>query len=209
MSKDEPDVDEESRDESDVEALRLTLEESRQVMDHQIALFDEIDDKAMRSVRTAVIVVGFVVSAFGIAGPGAITQLGISALGFGVMGVLFLLVTIFAGIGTYTVSDIPYGIGPSYRDEVRRGYSEREWIHELLEGYDEWSEYLEEEEARNRRYLDVTQFSLFTGSGMLSLSAGVLILRAVTDLSSPVAATTLVIALSVLLPLLRRYGWGE
>ncbi|GAA0304136.1 hypothetical protein [Halarchaeum salinum] len=199
MSEDESDPETVDSEEPDIEALRLTLKESRRVMDHQIDLFDEIDDKAMRSVRTAVIVVGFIVSALGIAGPDAATNVGRYALSFGVLGVFSLLTTVFAGIGTYVVSDVPYGIGRSYREDVRDGgYTEKEWVEKLLDGYDEWTQELEEEENRNRRYLDVTQFSLFLGVALLAISSGTVVLQSVFGFSSIAAAGVVTAILSLL-----------
>lgn len=90
--------------ESDIEALRVTRTEYRAVLDHQIALLNDLDAKAMWTARTAVFMLGILVSAAGIAGRPVIGTLPtgtLVSLGTGGFG---LVVTIFIGVGVYTVS---------------------------------------------------------------------------------------------------------
>jgi hypothetical protein len=44
-------------------ALEVVRKESREVLKHQIELLGDIDDKAMRTVRTSVLFIGLVISA--------------------------------------------------------------------------------------------------------------------------------------------------
>lgn len=153
------------RDEpSDIEALRITLAEYRVVLDHQIDLLNDLDDMAMWTSRTAVILLGILVSGAGIAGrlvlvslpPGAMISFGIGGLG--------LVVTIFAGVGVYTVSQPRYGVTDSHHREVTEmPYTEREWLGLMLEEYDEWSDELAVLNAENARLVFLTQ-TLLVGS---------------------------------------------
>ncbi len=165
---------------SDVAALRMTIQESRRTFDKQIALVNEIDDKAMRTVRTAFVVVGFIISALGIGGTRAVAAIGTIPLLFASAGVLALSVTIVVGIGIYTVTDVPLGIGDSFRQEVTEGeYSEREWSSVLLAGYSEWSEDVREHNERNTDLLNRIQLLLICGLLLLVLAAFILVAQVI------------------------------
>lgn len=103
---------------SDIEALRITRTEYRAVLDRQISLLDDLEDKAMWTARTAVILLGILVSGAGIAGRPGLVGLPIGAtITFG-LGAAGLIVTIFVGVGVYTVSQPRFGVGDSHRREV-------------------------------------------------------------------------------------------
>lgn len=149
---------------SAIEALRITLAEYRVVFDHQIALLNDLDDKAMWTSRTAVFLLGILVSGAGIAGrlvlaslpPGAMASFGIGGLG--------LVVTIFAGVGVYTVSQPRFGVTDSHHREVTEmPYTEREWLGLMLDEYDKWRGELEVLNAENARHVFLTQ-TLLVGS---------------------------------------------
>lgn len=78
----------------DIEVLRSACEESRLVLDHQLDVLGEIDDKAIWSVRTAVIVLGLVISAVSFADGSSIRTLQLPVFGFAVTGTLALVFTI-------------------------------------------------------------------------------------------------------------------
>lgn len=162
---------------SDLEALRLTRKESRAVLDHQIATLNDLDDKAMRTVRTDVILLGILASAAGIAGPERLNQLDVvvQILSLAAGGCLFL--SAIVGTGVYAVSDLSVGIGPSYRSEIRsQGYTEREWLEILLGDYDHWTNSMRQINENNAFYLTVTQallalalVSLFGATSLLAI----------------------------------------
>lgn len=60
---------------SDVEALRLTRVESRIVLDHQIALQKDIDEKALRTVRLSLVLITLVVSVAQLMGSSQVASL--------------------------------------------------------------------------------------------------------------------------------------
>lgn len=115
----EGDEEDTPESESNPETLRVALEESRRTFDNQLALTDEIDDKAMRTVRTAVIVLGLLVSAAGIAPDGTFSDLQFFPIAMGGLGAGFLVVAVIVGIGTYEVTNVPFGISADHREEVR------------------------------------------------------------------------------------------
>lgn len=81
-----------------------TLREQRRTFDRQIDKLREIDDKAMRTVRTAVLIIGFVVSAAGVVSQLNGVDIGNTATATVIVGVFLLLVTVFLGLGTYTAT---------------------------------------------------------------------------------------------------------
>lgn len=107
---------------------------------------EEIDDKAMRSVRTAVILVGLVVSAVSVAGPSAIGEFSLFPILIGALGVVALAVSIIYGISIYSVTEYPTGIGSIHRtDVITGGYGQNEWNVSMLNDYDEWANKITEE----------------------------------------------------------------
>lgn len=204
MSEDGDDTDvTRSIRQPDSRALEVTLAESRRTLDKQLNHLQEIDDKAMRTVRTAVIVVGFVVSALGIASPSSVIQLQTQTLLFSASGVALLTVAAIMGVATYSVTDVPLGIGPSYREEVQvGGYTNREWTRELFTGYDRWAEELTTEIARNRDLLNVAQILLVAGLFCL-LASGIRLALRYTGLTWIKIAAVFALAFGAAVILLR------
>lgn len=102
----------------------------------RISLLREIDDKAMRTVRTAVVVLGLVVSANRLS-PSQ-PDLGTLAGQLGLLGSALLTTAVVVGTYTYAVSDVDFGVGSDHRREVRReAYTQREWLQFQLGEYDE------------------------------------------------------------------------
>lgn len=163
---------------SATEALENAVEESRREYDKKVETMEEIDDKAMRSVRTAVILLGLVVSAVSVAGPGAVGEVAVLPVLVGALGVVALTVSIIYGIGTYSATQYPTGIGPMHRNDViTGGYSHDEWFLSMLDEYDDWSMEIADEVSKNLGYLEVVQFSLSVGVIALLVSAGMVVLK--------------------------------
>lgn len=158
-------------DETAQETLRITRVESRVVLDHQIDLLNEIDERALRTVRTSIVVLALLASAGQIAGPAQIRSLHwIQTTGFALAGILFVL-AILVGMAIYTVSHVPYGIGPTHRAEAEDGgYSERDWLKLLLEEYDDWSTEVLELTENNARWLTYAQGSFVGGTIVITVA---------------------------------------
>jgi hypothetical protein len=141
-------------DVSDLEALSLTREESRAVLDRKLKALDEIDAKAMHTGRTAVVILGLVISALALLQRGGPTQFGIAPELVAGAGTLCLLLAIVTGVVTYTASGVPAGISQSYREDVRDGgFDEVDWLLVLLGGYDQWVEGVDRAIQRKERHL--------------------------------------------------------
>lgn len=163
--------DEALAEQTDIEALRIARKESRTVLDEQVSLLNDIDDKAMRSVRTAVIFVGIVISAIQVSGGvEAVPSADTWVFRFSAAGVGFLIVSMVSGILTYSVSSASFGVSRGHREDVMLGYSEREWLIFVLNEYDEWTEEMETTNKKNSIGLHTTLFSLVSGLVCLLLS---------------------------------------
>lgn len=160
---------------SDIEAIRLTRLEYGAVLDHQIAHSDGLDDKAMRTVRTAVILLGILVTATGIVGRTYVGNPPTGAtLGFAI-GAMGLVGTIFRGVGAYTVTEPRFGVDGSHHREVTvTPYSEREWLTLLLGEYEKWTDEMTETNTANANYVYQTQ-ALMAGSLVVLLLATTLL----------------------------------
>lgn len=78
-----------------VETLRVTQAEAREVLAHQLETLSDIDDKAMRTVRIALVVFGIVLSASTF--PNGTAFVNWVTVG----GAVSLILSILCGIGTY------------------------------------------------------------------------------------------------------------
>jgi hypothetical protein len=156
-------IDQDEKELSDVEALRIAREESRAVLNHRVEDINAMDDAALRIGRVAVVVLGIILSGAGLIGTSRITSMPAGVLVLFGSGVLILLITLLVSILTYTDSELDVGIDSTWREEVREeGYNEKEWLVTLLEGYDEWIGVLQQEQSANRFQLLMTQLLLVT-----------------------------------------------
>lgn len=169
---------------SDIEALRVTREESRIALDHQIAMQKDVDEKALRTVRLSLVLIALIVSVAQLMDPGQVTSLDIGTLLSVAAGVLALSITVFIGLGVYVETDVPFGVGPGHRREVRtQAYTEREWLHVVLDEYDEWTDDATASNDLNALWLSRAQVSMAIGVGYLFVS----VLAVTTPLSAEVA----------------------
>lgn len=130
----------------DIEALRVTREESRSVLDHQLALLNDLDDNATRTVWTAVILS----TAAGVAGVNGLRTLPPDVLNLFAGDAIYFLSSAVIGVSAYTASDLSMGIGPGHREEVfAREYPESEWLELLIAEYDQWFVSMRSTNARN------------------------------------------------------------
>lgn len=182
-------------EEVDTEALEIVREESREVLNEQLSLLSDIDDKAMRTVRTSVLFIGLVISAIQLSGtPIAVEEIGRWPFRLATAGVTFLLASIVAGIWTYSVSDPDFGVSSDHRkDIVAGGYTEREWLLLQLNEYDEWTDSMRDTNETNVVGLHATLFSLIAGVLSLLLSAVLTMGISFGDFIYPIAFTILIV----------------
>lgn len=157
--------------------LRSACAESRAVLDHEIDILNDIDDKAIWTVRTAVIIVGLVVSAASIAGNQGVSP-PLSVKVTAGAGVAVLLATMGSGVLTYSISAPEPGISAQYRTAVlNEAISERAWRRELLEGYNRWIAQMQLVNEKNGFYLFLTQTLLLVGVVLLAVAGGLTVWR--------------------------------
>lgn len=160
------------REESDIEALRLAREESRETLNHQITLLNDIDDKAIRTARIAIILIALVISIAQFLPQQRLESIGRDTqLLVGLAGLL-LSFTALVGIAIFNSSDPPFGIGSTHRKEIQReAYSEREWLVLMLEEYDAWTEEIRALNSNNAAWLGRIQLAFAIGFVYLFISA--------------------------------------
>jgi hypothetical protein len=147
----------------------LQLQESKRSFRRQLEQLRDIDDKAMQSVRTAVVVIGFVVAAVGIVTRNGHVGLGIGATIFTVLGVFSLIVTVLAGIGTYSVTEYRGRLTDAERARLEQPTGNRSHRNaELVRIYRSWLDSTEDELSESAAFLGATLSAL--AAGMLSLS---------------------------------------
>lgn len=164
-------------DPADTAARHLTREESRAVLDHHLALLYDLDDKAMWTVRTSVLLLALLASGAALVGiPSAAGFSAFVKISFA-LAILGLFVTIFVGLGAFFVSTTKFGVGAAHRREIRStSYTEQEWLDVLLLGYDEWIQQMDRITDENARLvfraqvlLSLSLAFLFIGISLLAI----------------------------------------
>lgn len=148
----------ESTDQSAPRTLTFLYEDARRVIDHQIAYLNDVDDKAVRTVRINAVVLGVILSVRQLTSQFSITD------PFAGLATVAILGSMVAGIVTYTTSDAQFGPGPRYIDDVLdEPATESYWRSETLRSYADWIEDNEHVTRRNGTYLLVSQLLLLLG----------------------------------------------
>lgn len=179
MGSDDRDVDSERDDavdrrQHDLDALRLTHEEARALLDQQIETANDVDDKAAKTSRLAVLLLGLLFTAGTFfartdafdAAPyfNAITAVG-----------AFLLVLSFVfAVATYTTTQMESGVGPTDLHRlVRDRYSEEEWLILLLRSEAAWIEANERRLYTNGTLLTTSHVTLIAAISCIVAGASV------------------------------------
>ena len=137
--------------------LETTYREARTVLDAQNEVIGDIDEKAMRTVRVSVVLVGLIVSAVEIAG-GRFNWLWLTVGGITFLG------SLVTGVLAYSESTLYLGPRRRYIEQLRRDeFDDRDWSQDLLATYGEWIEQNDRTVRRNGRLLFLTQLLLITG----------------------------------------------
>lgn len=187
----------------------LQLEESRRSFQRQVEQLKDIDDKAMRSVRTAVVVIGFVVTAVGV-----VTRIGNVSLGYGSaiftgFGVLFLIVTVVTGVGTATITEYRTRLTEVERARLERpvdGPPQR--TAELVRIYHAWLDATEDELSESAASLGATLTALALGVTSLSIAGALAVLEATHLLDDLSPIHTVLLNLFAVVSVLVALGLG-
>lgn len=154
------------------DTLELTCSEAREVIDHQIDTMNDLDDKAMWTLRLIVLFLGVFMTGLSVAvranadlarfmNPMTIT-------GFVSLGVSAVLSVIVYSSGTLTA-----GPGPGAIEKLLHQNYGEPWRYRLLTGYRNW---MEKNEASIRRDATVLAFcQAYLVAGILIFFFGVVI----------------------------------
>lgn len=162
----------------------LQLEESQRSYHRQVERLQDIDDKAMRTVRTAVLVIGFVVSAVGVTLRNGSIRLGLAPTLFTGIGVFFLAVTVVAGVGTYSITEYRSRLTDAERARLdcaeQNGFEQNA---ELTRMYYSWLDSTSEQLTRQGAYLTTTLFALVFGVLSLLIAASLATVESMNSLA--------------------------
>lgn len=151
---------------NDLGSKDVILEELRREYDQKIEQLELIDKKAIQSIRTAVLVIGFIIAAAGIATREGDVSVGWIPVAAATIGLLLLIATVLIGSAVYLITEYPGEINkkslPSRRHRTHKD--------ELIKMYRRWSDLCSKEIEENNRYMTYTIFSKFLGILSLLIS---------------------------------------
>lgn len=149
---------------SNIRSLRVTHEEARTVLDHQISILNDIDNKATKTVRITAVILGIVVSA-----PSVIQNPLNFVNQFTKWGVVGLVLSICLGMFTYSSSSPDLGPNPADINRMLDNkYREDEWLVLLLDSYQDWIDRTQQVNRFNGVFLALSQLSLITSLALLA-----------------------------------------
>jgi hypothetical protein len=136
---------------------RITYEEGRHVLEAQRADIDDIDDKALRTVRITALLLGVGVTGVRVTGTGHINKVVASASLFS------FLVSLLFGIFVYNESDEVIGPTANYLGRLRRNDTSAQWEADLLVQFENWIDENRKIVDFNGRLLVTCQFFFILG----------------------------------------------
>ena len=172
------DADDQTRGENndrehDIEALRVTQQEVRTVLDHQIQTFNDVDDKAAQTSRMNGILIGLVLTAASFLAQSDNFDVSPYVNNYTILGIGFLLTSFILAILTFTTTDIETGPGPAdIQRLIDRKYTEKEWLVLLLRSEANWMKDNERRHTVNGVLLTLSHAALI--AGVIAISTGVL-----------------------------------
>lgn len=151
----------------DIESLRVTRDEAREVINLQIDTIRNIDDKAAYTLRLNIIIVGVLLTiASLLVGDGPTPGLERFPLQSMVVGFLFSALSFIFSLWTYTSTKNETGPGPSDLNRLRSyQYEEKRWLKVLLKAYAYWMKENEKVNRRDSLALFLAHIFLFMGIG--------------------------------------------
>lgn len=168
--------DDNSQAEHDLEALRTTQSEVRDVLDHQIQTFNDVDNKAARTFRLNAILLGLLVTAASFVGQADIVSFDSVINEWTLGGVVLLTTSFITAVLTYTKSNIETGVGPNDVERlIRKRYSEKEWLILLLRSEAEWMRENDRRQTINGVLISASHVALIFG--IIALFVGIVVLN--------------------------------
>lgn len=174
----------------------IALESARRVYDKRVRRLEAIDDKAMRSARSGVLILGFIAAGLTSLSPATVANTPLLPVVAGALGTLLVAASAFACVGIYTVTQVPSELSKGDLDTTPRP-EERLWYEVVMDRLETAVERTGEEIRRNRTYFEYSQVMLVSGSGLLVYATGVTVVADAFGVS--VAQQTLAVAVLVIL----------
>lgn len=143
--------------------IETTYQEARAVLEAQQTTVADIDEKAMRTVRTTVLLIGAIASAVKVA------EVELHA-GLATLGSVFLFGSLAFGLATYDETDPYLGPNQGYLEQLAANEFRKRWEEDIIETYGYWIKKNGEDIEFNSLLLRITQALLFLGMALLSLS---------------------------------------
>jgi hypothetical protein len=187
-------------DEDEITSLEVVLAEARREHQAEVATIEEIDDKALRASRTAVLVVGFVVSALGIAGPSGIKEIDSMFLFLFGVGSLLLVTAALTGVITASVSRYPSGVGEDFmHDSMGAEHPPELTYRKTIHQYHQMTNEVADEVDTNEELLSVVQMTLGVGVMLLACGGLATAITAITTIPSlaAISAAAILVGLCV------------
>ena len=139
------------------ERREVTYEAASAVLDAQRETLSEVDAKAVRTVRTTVVLLGVLLSAWQI-------ESELFDPAFASAGSIALLGSLVAGTFTYNESDLYLGPSKEYVEQLADGdFGEDDWDQDLLYSFGTWIAENGAEIRFNSHLLSVTQVLFVAG----------------------------------------------
>lgn len=153
--------------EYDVESLRVTRDEAREALDHQIEALNDLDDKAAQTLRLNVLLLGVVLTVASVLVSSKTTPtIGRMANGPVVAGVAVSAVSMVMSIWVYTSRSYRVGTGPSdLHASLSEKPPEEELLTALLYNYATWMERNSRSNKRDGAALFVSHLCLLLAMG--------------------------------------------
>jgi len=145
----------------DVDSLYTAQDEARAVLDHQIQMFSNVDDKAAKTFRLDAILLGLTLTAASFASQSAILDLTLYINPLTIVAVIALIVSFIFAVVTFTGTEISTGLAPTGINRLLENrYTETEWLILLLRSEGEWMRANEARQSRNATYLFISHGTL-------------------------------------------------
>lgn len=154
------------------DSLEDMLVEVRRSNERLVNVLEETDDKAMRTSRTSLIVVGLLLTALSMGGFDLLRSAGTVANLLALGGVISLVVSTLLTMAAYSVSEYPAGVGENHvRFLSENKVSLEGWRARLIRDYLEWNDETEDAVVETVYMFFLGQVTLLLGIGLLSFLA--------------------------------------
>ena len=158
-------------DGADIEALRVTQEMGRAVLDLQIENINGLNEKAAQTIRFNVLILGVVLTIFSLIFKNGGEAVQARSMLNGATGGAILLsgVSILAALWTYTSSRKEVGAtGPAMEQVLDddTSYTQRQWLTGVIRSQSNWIAENEQVNREDALYLFVSHLYLFVSIGL-------------------------------------------